>query len=308
VVPLLNQYRYDDVVRVTRAAKRGLGLDDPVHLFGAGHPMTFALAAACGCDLFDSAAYALYAREGRYLTPSGTRHLDDMVEFPCECAVCEANEPSTVLRAEQDEREKLLAEHNLRTSLAELRRVREAIRRGRLFDLLERRARGHPAVLDGYRALLADETLERTDPTRKATFFAVSPESADRPEVRRHHDRLARLDVPGSVVLAPEGVHPDSDDVPAAADGVTWRLLPPFGPVPPGLAETHPLSVEGPYAYDVASLERTADGVAALADAHPETDLTVVHDGWPEAAVDRLPDDVTVHLAAHTKPSAEVEG
>jgi len=54
VVPLLNDYRYDDdMIDVVVAAKRGLGADAPVHLFGAGHPMMFALAVAMGCDLFD---------------------------------------------------------------------------------------------------------------------------------------------------------------------------------------------------------------------------------------------------------------
>ncbi|MFB6195154.1 MAG: tRNA guanosine(15) transglycosylase TgtA, partial [Haloplanus sp.] len=65
VVPLMNDYRYADVVDVVAAAKRGLGVDAPVHLFGAGHPMMFALAVAMGCDLFDSAAYAIYARDDR---------------------------------------------------------------------------------------------------------------------------------------------------------------------------------------------------------------------------------------------------
>ncbi len=51
-------------VSVILAAKCGLDADGPVHLFGAGHPMMLALAVAAGCDLFDSAAYALHAREG----------------------------------------------------------------------------------------------------------------------------------------------------------------------------------------------------------------------------------------------------
>jgi len=38
VVPLLNDYRYAEVVDVVTAAKRGLGPAAPVHLFGAGHP------------------------------------------------------------------------------------------------------------------------------------------------------------------------------------------------------------------------------------------------------------------------------
>jgi 7-cyano-7-deazaguanine tRNA-ribosyltransferase len=66
VVPLLRNYRFSDVVEIVDATKRGLGEAAPVHLFGAGHPMMFALAAAAGCDLFDSAAYALYARTVRY--------------------------------------------------------------------------------------------------------------------------------------------------------------------------------------------------------------------------------------------------
>ncbi|MDM7911794.1 MAG: tRNA guanosine(15) transglycosylase TgtA [Methanotrichaceae archaeon] len=83
VVPLMEAYRFRDLVEVVTAAKKGLGSGAPVHLFGAGHPMIFALAAAMGCDLFDSAAYALYARQGRYLTPRGTWRLEEMKYLPC---------------------------------------------------------------------------------------------------------------------------------------------------------------------------------------------------------------------------------
>ncbi|PSP60483.1 tRNA-guanine(15) transglycosylase, partial [Halobacteriales archaeon QH_8_67_36] len=51
VVPLMNEYRYADLADVVAACKRGLGEVGPVHLFGAGHPMMFAMAAALGCDL-----------------------------------------------------------------------------------------------------------------------------------------------------------------------------------------------------------------------------------------------------------------
>lgn len=165
VVPLMNNYRYADMVEVVLAAKRGLGVDTPVHLFGAGHPMMFALAVAAGCDLFDSAAYALYARDDRYLTVSGTEHLEDLDYLPCSCPVCVESTPEG-LRAEDDSRrEELLARHNLHVSYRELRTVKQAIRAGELLELVERRARGHPAMADGYRALLdgADQ-LEREDP------------------------------------------------------------------------------------------------------------------------------------------------
>ena len=60
----MEAYRYSELVDVIAASKKGLSPTVPVHLFGAGHPMMFALAVALGCDLFDSAAYALI-REGR---------------------------------------------------------------------------------------------------------------------------------------------------------------------------------------------------------------------------------------------------
>jgi len=83
VVPLMESYRYKDLVQVVLAAKRGLSPATAVHLFGAGHPSMFALAVAMGCDLFDSAAYALFAREGRYITPHGSLKLDELAELPC---------------------------------------------------------------------------------------------------------------------------------------------------------------------------------------------------------------------------------
>ena len=154
VVPLLNSYRYDDMVDVVAAAKRGLGADAPVHLFGAGHPMMFALAVALGCDLFDSAAYAIYARDDRYMTVTGTEHLDELDYFPCACPVCTDHTPDEVERMGDATRERLLARHNLHVTYEELRRVKQAVRRGDLLELVDARARGHPAMLDGYRALL----------------------------------------------------------------------------------------------------------------------------------------------------------
>jgi len=284
VVPLLNDYRYDDVVEAVAAAKRGLGADAPVHLFGAGHPMTFALAAAAGCDLFDSAAYALYARDGRYLTVRGTKHLDDLTEFPCACPVCTSHAPDDLRAADEDERTRLLAEHNLNASFAEIRRVREAIVEGRLFDLVEARARGHPRLLDGYRALLDHaDWLEASDPASKDTFFYLSAESARRPEVARHRDRLARLVVPDELCLDATGTRDDA-----------WPVVPPFGPVPPALRETYPVNAETPRRVDGDAQVAAARGVAALAAAHPDAALTLVHDGWPARALAALPDAVTV--------------
>jgi 7-cyano-7-deazaguanine tRNA-ribosyltransferase len=288
VVPLMNAYRYAEMVDLVAAAKRGLGGDAPVHLFGAGHPMMFALAAALGCDLFDSAAYALYARDDRYLTVRGTEGLADLDYFPCECPVCTDHTPAELGARDDGERERLLAEHNLHVSYGELRRVKQAIRRGNLLELVESRARAHPAMLDGYRALLdhADQ-LERDDPVSKDAFFYLSTESARRPEVRRHHARLDRLPVAGEVLLT-EGK--------GGSDGYdhVWRVLPPFGPFPRELSDAYPFTAETPERVDRAAQEMAARGVARLVELNPDATVTLAHDDWAASALALVPDAVTL--------------
>ncbi|MFC3956776.1 tRNA guanosine(15) transglycosylase TgtA [Halovivax cerinus] len=287
VVPLLNEYRYADVVDVVAAAKRGLGPAAPVHLFGAGHPMMFALAAALGCDLFDSAAYAIYARDDRYLTVRGTRHLDELDHLPCSCPICVDHGAAGLRDLPDDRRETALAAHNLHVSFAEIRRIKAAIREGSLLELVDERARSHPAMLDGYRALLdhADQ-LERDDPASKGTFFYTSAESARRPEVARHHDRLDRLSVPDSLFLT-EGPDPPTDDYEE-----TWRVVPPFGPVPSDLSRTYPLTAEVPTRPDRPAIEAAADGVSRLVARHPDARVGLGHRGWPADVLATLPDDV----------------
>jgi 7-cyano-7-deazaguanine tRNA-ribosyltransferase len=303
VVPLMNGYRYADMIDVVAAAKRGLGRDAPVHLFGAGHPMMFALAVAAGCDLFDSAAYAIYARDDRYLTVRGTEHLGELDYLPCSCPVCTDHDPDELRSCDDAERERLLAAHNLHVSFGEIRRIKQAIRSGNLLELVESRARGHPRVLDGYRALLdhADQ-LEREDPVSKGSFFSLSAESARRPEVRRHHDRLSRLTVEGQVLLT-EGGTPSGDDYDAA-----WRIVPPFGPFPRALSETYPLTATVPERSDRAAQEAASDGVQRLTAANPDAEFVVAHDGWSASAVSRLPEDVAVEsLADHRTHAADSE-
>ena len=291
VVPLMNEYRYADLVEVVVATKRGLSEDAPVHLFGAGHPMMFALAAALGCDLFDSAAYALYARDDRYLTVHGTEHLEDITELPCACAVCEEHAPADLQNAEESRRHRLLAEHNLSVSFGELRRVRDAIRRGNLLELVEARARGHPRMLDGYRTLLDHaRQLEATDPVSKDAFFYLSADSPRRPEVLRHHERLARVDVDGELLVGGGEIDRFFDEY--------WRLVPPFGPVPPALSDVYPLTAQMPDRLDNSAYEAAARGVAALVEANPDLSVTVLHDGWPETALSMLPESVTVRTGS----------
>lgn len=285
VVPLMNEYRYGEMVDIVAAAKRGLGPAAPVHLFGAGHPMMFALAVAMGCDLFDSAAYAIYARDGRYLTVRGTEHLADLAYLPCSCPVCSEHLPEELKN--HPEQERLLSEHNLHISFGEIRRIKQAIRSGNLLGLVESRARSHPAMLDGYRALLAHaDQLERTDPASKSTFFYLSGESAHRPEVRRHHRRLERLSLPDSILLV-DGATDTSID----AEEV-WSVRPPFGPVPPELSETYPVNAEIPDRLDTEAYEAAARGVVRLAETDPDCKVVFANTGWPNSALAVLPERI----------------
>src|SRR2546421_4862662 len=165
---LMETQRYDVLVDMIVAAKKALPKGKPFHLFGAGHPVLFPFLVALGCDLFDSAAYALYARAGRYLTPEGTLLLGDMVEFVCICPACVDSSPDEFMRSQEKEDETRLAQHNLWTCFSELRRIREAIRKGRLWELLELRSQAHPALKECFNRISRyAEILERSTPAVK---------------------------------------------------------------------------------------------------------------------------------------------
>lgn len=244
-VELLEGYRYAELVDLVRAAKQNLPLQRPVHLFGAGHPMMLALAAVMGCDLFDSAAYVLYARDGRYLTSEGTLHLEKLSCFPCECPVCVSTSPEKLRETPDEERVKLLAEHNLHVTFGELRRIRQAIVEGRLWEHVQFRCRAHPRLLEGFRELLKyGGFIERFDPvTKPSAFYYSGEESALRPEVLRHVRRLEdRYEPPTRPILAimpalkgePRGLQePERTHI--------VRLAPPFGVIPEELKEIYPL-------------------------------------------------------------------
>lgn len=192
VVPLLENYRFRDLVRIVLAAKRGLPPGRPVHLFGAGHPMVFALGTLLGCDLYDSSSYAKYAADGRLMYVDGTRHLEDLGESPCGCPVCRDHDGPSLRDLPDEERERTIASHNLWACVDELRVVREAIREGTLWDLVDRRSRAHPQLFDGYRELCAQAgQLEPYESTSKPSALQYTDHlSMRRPIVMRYARRV----------------------------------------------------------------------------------------------------------------------
>ncbi|MGM0771261.1 MAG: tRNA guanosine(15) transglycosylase TgtA [Halobacteriota archaeon] len=269
VVPLMENYRYADLVDVIVSSKKGLDPTVPVHLFGAGHPMMFALAVALGCDLFDSAAYALYAKDRRYITANGTYHIDNLNYLPCSCPICVSHTAEEMKKA--DNCKELLARHNLYVTFEEMRLVKQSIREGNLLELVEQRCRTHPRMLEALKRMYSySDWIEKYDPASKSTFFYCGPESAQRPEVLRFSNKLDRFTIKGSAVIRPaskkEFRNYDNDLIFKA----------PFGAFPAELIEVYPFNAEVISTPDVESLGKALENTITLIELNPDAKFTFI--------------------------------
>lgn len=269
VVPLMESYRYAELVDVIAASKKGLSPTSPVHLFGAGHPMMFALAVALGCDLFDSAAYALYAKDGRYITANGTYHLEKLNYLPCSCPVCSGHTAEELKKAKN--KAELLGRHNLYATFAEIRLIKQSIKEGKLLELVEQRCRAHPKLLDGLKRLYTHSAwLEKFDPATKGTYFYCGPESASRPEVLRFGKRLERFSIEGSAIIRTSPVKGEKD-----YDRVlTFKA--PFGAFPVEMEEVYPFNAEVPKFPDYEALSTALSNTIKLMDLNPGAEFTFI--------------------------------
>lgn len=229
VVPLLDEYRFTDVVKIILDVKSVLPPSCPVHLFGAGHPIFFSIAVALGCDLFDSAAYALYAKDDRYLTPFGTKKISELQYLPCSCPICSEHSLEELLKMEREEREILIGEHNLWISFEEIRKIKQSIKENTLFEFVEKRIRSHPALLLSWRQIRDHlMLLEKYDPSIKRQFFYSGIESLYRPAVARHHERVKNIEL-------------EKRKYTIATDSKSdFHLKPVFGVVPTEMGEVYP--------------------------------------------------------------------
>ncbi|RLI25952.1 MAG: tRNA guanosine(15) transglycosylase TgtA [Candidatus Hecatellales archaeon] len=184
---VMEAYQFDVLAGMVMAAKANLLSGKPFHLFGAGHPFMFALAVALGCDLFDSAAYAIYARDGRYITEHGTVRVERLRFLPCHCPACRKTSIEDLRELPSEERTMFLMEHNLYACLSEVERVKQSLAEGRLWEHLEVRARSHPALLQALKRLAENwRFLERGTPRWKSRGLLIFDElSLGRPEVQR---------------------------------------------------------------------------------------------------------------------------
>ncbi len=257
---IMEEYDYQTLVDMIVRAKRVLPPERPLHLFGAGHPMMLSLAVALGCDLFDSAAYALFAKDGRYMTQSGTMRVNELEELPCSCPICVKRNVEDLMDAPKEEREGLLARHNLYVVVEELRNIRESIKEGTLWEHLESRCRTHPKLYEGIKRLsIYRGYLEVNDPIvnkKVRGIFFYDEVSMIRPEIVRYKERIAKrfMRPKGKDVLLLIPMPQDKPFNRSEIFKIVSRRIgkredvhicfygDPFGVVPAELSETFPLS------------------------------------------------------------------
>lgn len=206
---VMERYRFDVLVDMIMTAKMNLPIEKPLHLFGAGHPFMLGMAIALGCDLFDSAAYALYAKQGRYMTETGTSRLNELEYFQCTCPKCSKSSPKELSEMPTDEVQTFLAEHNLYVTAVELKRIKQAIKDGRLWEHMQMRAHSHPSLLSALKKLRKfEEYIEKHDiSVKNRGLFQFDSLDLMRPEVVRYRKKLAERYVPPKssiLLLAPQ--------------------------------------------------------------------------------------------------------
>ncbi len=207
-VEFMESYEYNLLAQMIITAKKEMPDSIPLHLFGAGHPLTIPLAVALGCDTFDSASYMLYAKHNRYITEDGTTHLDEISYFSCPCEVCTRFKPKEILSLSRDDKANNLALHNLYSIKAEVDRVKQAIQEGRLWEYVLKKARAHPKLFETVPVFTSNTPfLSQGAPRFKENaIFLFSKEDQFRPEVARFHNMVRKFKTnKRNLVVVPDG-------------------------------------------------------------------------------------------------------
>ncbi len=189
-VELMESYNFSILAELIKTAKLAIP-NKPIHLFGAGHPLTIPLAVALGCDTFDSASYILYAKDNRYMYSHGTLKLDAMSYFPCCCPVCSYYTVNELLNEDWETRITNLAKHNLFVLKQEVSFVKQSIFDGRLWEYVLQKARSHPKLMDAIYTIKNFEYLQNNTPIfKQKAIYLFEPIDQHRPELINFRNML----------------------------------------------------------------------------------------------------------------------
>ncbi|HSA76710.1 MAG TPA: tRNA guanosine(15) transglycosylase TgtA [Nitrosarchaeum sp.] len=194
-VEFMESYEYKLLAQMIVSAKKQMPHSIPLHLFGAGHPLTIPFAVALGCDTFDSASYMLYAKQERYITDDGTRNLSDISVFPCNCEVCSKYTPDELRQLEVHEKINEIALHNLHSIKNEVDKVKQAIYEGRLWEYVLKKARAHPKLFEMIDIFTENSNYFETSTPKfkEKAIFLYGKEDQYRPEVQSYHKTVRKF-------------------------------------------------------------------------------------------------------------------
>jgi 7-cyano-7-deazaguanine tRNA-ribosyltransferase len=173
--------------------------------------------------------------------------------------VCRSHTADDLKTMPRGERQRRLAEHNLYATVTEIDAIKQAIVEGRLWDLVETRAKGHPQMTSALKRLTAyRDHLEKGSHSFKGRgVFYYDYHSLAKPEATRYTRRLIEnYGRPGgkpTLLLIPAPPDKPFNTYPGylrLKEGLNPRLdelhicfvAAPYGVVPANLAETYPLS------------------------------------------------------------------
>jgi len=194
-VEFMESYEYKLLAQMIVSAKKQMPYSIPLHLFGAGHPLTIPFSVALGCDTFDSASYMLYAKQDRYITDDGTRRLSEIAVFPCNCEICSKYTPDELRQLKGQEKINELAVHNLHSIKLEVDKVKQAIYEGRLWEYVLKKSRAHPKLFEMTEIFInnSDTLTVSTPKFKKKAIFLYDKDDQYRPEVRSYHKIVRRF-------------------------------------------------------------------------------------------------------------------
>ncbi|MFD1514598.1 archaeosine synthase subunit alpha [Halomarina rubra] len=292
--------------------------DSALYCSGLATPANVATLAYAGVDLFDTDKAYVRGLEGFYLTTDGEAFLEDLDELPCACAACQQS------RETFDHED--CAEHNVNALRAELARVRQRIRGGRLRDYVEGQARHEAWLTATFRRL--DQQYgyveQRTPILRRDELLAASDDSLKRVEIQRFADRVTsryhnRFD--GPLVLVPCSARKPYGDSQSHAQfhktigyrGHKVSMTSPIGVVPQELELTYPAQhydsvVTGEWSES--EVEFVAEVLARYLDAtdYPRHVAHVPPGGYTdivERAVERCESDVEFEFTVGDHPTTD---
>jgi 7-cyano-7-deazaguanine tRNA-ribosyltransferase len=238
----LEGYQFEKVLEILAAARAQIPASRPLHLFGAGHPAVLPFMVALGADLFDSASYALYARDDRYMTPFRTYRLKDVYEFPCKCPACRSYRPDELRQEEKAQRMEQLAAHNLHVLAEEMSRIRQAVYHGTLWDLVQTKAYAHPALYRAFSYILRHKRLFSrhffVSGLGRSGIFSLGTERPELYAVRRRIKEYILSSPHRRVAIIEPG---ESHSAPVTEFDLVLELDAVYGLVPVELREVYPI-------------------------------------------------------------------